>query len=116
MIELFEHILSCRPSQAEIYEGADPDEQRKYPGNKTKDEQYILNSIMEHENKIDTSKFMGWPPVSKLGGWRLKDRFDLFDNKDSPMRVSILDNHPNELGHIAICNEVNTLLQAYDII
>mgnify|MGYP005737202969 FL=1 len=58
---------------------------------------------------------MGWPPVKKLEGWRFKDRLELWDDKNSPRRVSILDNHPNELGHIAVCDELHMLLQKYNI-
>jgi len=115
MIELFEHYFEGYLSQAEIHYGADPNEQRKYPGNKTKDKELILKSIMEYKKKLDTSKFMGWPPVQELGGWRFKDQLDLWDEKDSPMRVSTIDDHPNELGHIAICNKLNMLLQEYNI-
>ena len=117
MIELFEHYLQgIMPSQADVHFGAKPYVQSKYPGNKTKDEASILKSIMEYEKKLDTSKFMGWPPVKKLGGWRFKDQLDIWTNKESPIRVSPLDNHPNELGHIAVCDKINILLQEYNII
>ena len=33
MIELFEHYFAGYPSQTEIHYGADPNEQKKYPGN-----------------------------------------------------------------------------------
>ena len=61
---------------------------------------------------------MGWPPVKKLGGWRFKDQLDIWSdtNKNSPRRVSPFDNHPNGLGHIAICDKINILLQEYKII
>jgi hypothetical protein len=117
MIELFEHYLQgIMPSQTDIHFGADPKAQATYPGNKTKDESSILKSIMDYEKILDTSKFMGWPPVKKLGGWRFKDHLDLWSDKNSPRRVSPLDNHPNELGHIAICDKINILLQEYKII
>lgn len=117
MIELFEHYLGgIMPCQTEVHFGADPNTQSKYPGNKTKDESIILKSIMDYENKLDTSKFMGWPPVQKLGGWRFKDKLNLWADRHSKMRVSPLDSHPNELGHIAICDKINMLLQEYNII
>ena len=117
MIELFEHYLEgIMPSQIDVHFGANPDVQSKYPGNKTKDESIILKSIMDYEKILDTSKFMGWPPVEKLGGWRFKDQLDLWTNKESPKRVSPADNHPNGLGHIAICDKINILLQEYNII
>jgi len=116
MIELFEHYFAGYPSQTEIHYGADPNEQKKYPGNEKLDKKYILKSIMDYEKKLDISKFMGWPPVKELGGWRFKDHLDLWDEKDSPMRVSTLDNHPNELGHIAVCDKLIKLLQEYNII
>ncbi len=66
---------------------------------------------MDYEKKLDISKFMGWPPVKELGGWRFKDHLDLWEETNSPRRVSILDNHPNELGHIAVCDKLYKLLQ-----
>ena len=51
MIELFEHYFAGYPSQTEIHHGADPNEQRKYPGNEKLDKQYILKSIMDYEKK-----------------------------------------------------------------
>lgn len=117
MIELFEHYLEgIKPSQSDVHFGADPNTQSKYPGNKTKDEASILKSIMEYEKKLDTSKFIGWPPTDKLGGYRIKDKLDLWFDRNSPRRVSALDNHPNELGHIAICDKINKLLKKYNII
>ena len=117
MIELFEHYLEgIMPSQIDVHFGANPDVQSKYPGNKTKDESIILKSIMDYEKILDTSKFMGWPPVKKLGGWRFKDHLDLWSDNNSPRRVSPLDNHPNGPGHIAICDKINILLQEYNII
>ena len=59
---------------------------------------------------------MGWPPVKELGGWRFKDHLDLWDEKDSPRRVSTIDNHPNELGHIAVCDKLIELLHENNII
>jgi hypothetical protein len=117
MIELFEHYLEgIKPNQTDVHFGADPNSQSKYPGNKTKDEGSILKMILEYEKKLDTSKFMGWPPVKKLGGWRFKDQLDIWSDNNSPRRVSPLDSHPNGLGHIAICDKINILLQEYKII
>ena len=117
MIEIFEHYLDgIFPSQTDVHFGADPNVQSKYPGDAKKDEQSILRMILEYEKILDTSKFMGWPPVQKLGGWRFKDKLDLWTFKKSPRRVSEFDNHPNELGHIAVCDKINMLLQEYKII
>jgi hypothetical protein len=117
MIELFEHYLQgLWPSEKEVFEGMDPDVQSKYPGNVKKDGASILRIILEYEKILDTSKFMGWPPVEKFGGWRFKDKLDIWTNRRSKMRVSPFDNHPNELGHIAICDKINILLQEYNII
>ena len=104
------------PSQTDVHFGANTDVQSKYPGNAIKDKKVILKSIMYYETKLDTSKFMGWPPVQQLGGWRFKDHLDLWSDINSPRRVSPLDNHPNGLGHIAICDKINILLQEYKII
>ncbi len=117
MIELFEHYLQgILPSQTDVHFGAKPGVRSKYPGNKTKDEARILKFILDYEKILDTSKFMGWPPVEKLGGWRFRDKLDLWSDNNSPRRVSPVDNHPNELGHIAICDKINILLQEYNII
>ena len=117
MIELYEHfIVGILPSQTQVHFGADPKDQSKYPGDAVKDEAIILKSIMDYEKKLDTSKFMGWPPVKKLGGWRFKDHLTLWTNKFSKNRVSLEDNHPNGPGHIAICDKINILLQEYNII
>ena len=120
MIELFEHYLQgLWPSEQETIDAAITKQslkQQKYPRDKIKDEKTILDNIMKYEYKLDTSKFMGWPPVQKLGGWRFKDRLDIWSFKNSPRRISITDNHPNELGHIAVCDKINMLLQEYKII
>ena len=71
---------------------------------------------MDYEKKLDISKFMGWPPVKELGGWRFKDHLDFWHNEKSKRRVSPIDNHPNELGHIAVCDKLIMLLQEYNII
>jgi hypothetical protein len=117
MIELYEHfIVGVLPSQTDVHFGADSNVRSKYPGDRVKDESTIIKSIMEYEKKLDISKFMGWPPVEKLGGWRFKDQLDLWSDENSPNRVSFVDNHPNELGHIAICDKINILLQEYKIL
>ena len=117
MIELFEHYLNgLWPSEKEVHEGANPNVQSRYPRNKIKDEKTILDNIMNYEDKLDTSKFIGWPPVQQLGGWRFKDQLDIWSDRNSPRRISATDNHPNELGHIAVCDKINMLLQEYNII
>ena len=117
MIELFEHYLEgLMPSQSDIESGADPNFKDKYPGNEKQDEKIILRTIMKYEDKLNISKFMGWPPVKKLGGFRLKDKLDLWSNKQSLNRVSYFDNHPNGLGHIAVCDKINMLLEEYQIL
>ena len=119
MIELFENYLDGHfPSQTEIHFGADPNTRAVYSGDVIKDEKVILKSILECEKKLDTSKFMGWPPVDKerLGGWRFKDQLDIWWDINSPHRVSEFDNHPNKYGHIAICDKINILLKEYKIL
>ena len=117
MIELFEHYLNgLWPSEKEVHEGANPNVQSRYPRNKIKDEKTILDNIIKYEDKLDISKFIGWPPVQKLGGFRFKDQLDIWSDRKSPMRISSTDNHPNELGHIAVCDKINMLLQEYNII
>ena len=117
MIELFEHYLEgILPDQNAIFYGADPNIRDKYPGNQKQDRKIILESIIKYEDKLDTSKFIGWPPIEKLGGFRFKDKLDLWSNIHSPNRVSEFDNHPNRPGHIAICDTINMLLKEYKII
>jgi hypothetical protein len=79
-IDIYEHYLH----------GYDPTAQ-SYSGDKEKDEKDILENIKNF--KIDTSKFMGWPPVKKLGGFRLHDLDEYKENN-----ISELDNHPNKQG------------------
>ena len=112
MIELFEHYINgIQPSQTDIHYGADPNTRSKYPGNKNKDEASILKSIMKYEKKLDTSKFMGWPPTKKLGGYRIRDKIPLWDDKRSTLRISKYDNHPNEEGHKVVTNIIFDLLK-----
>ena len=117
MIELYEHFIEgVKPSQNEVHYGADPDTRAIYPGDREKDEQNIIKMILEYEKKLNTDKFIGWPPVEKLGGFRFKDKLDLWSQKDSPRRVSNIDNHPNGLGHVAICDRLYLMLQEYNIV
>ena len=117
MIELYEHYLyGLLPSQTDVYFGAKAGVRAKYPGDRIRDEGTIIKMMLEYEKKLNTSKFMGWPPVRKLGGWRFKDRLDLWSNKISPLRVSRIDNHPNGEGHIAISDKINILLEEYKIL
>jgi len=117
MIELYEHYINgIFPSQTDIHYGADPNIQGKYPGNKIKDEKLILKEITACETFLDVSKFIGWPPTKKLGGYRIKDKLDLWSDRNSPRRVSALDNHPNEEGHKVLSNKIYELLKENKII
>jgi hypothetical protein len=101
MIELFEHFLNgILPSEKEVLiEGKNPNIRAKYPGNTIKDEKKILNSIIEYDTLLDTSKFIGWPVARKLGGYIMQDKIDLLKNENSNLRISKSDKHPNEKGH-----------------
>ena len=117
MIELYEHYLNgIFPSQTDIHYGADPNIKEKYPGNQIKDEKLILKEIVACETFLDISKFIGWPPTKKLGGYRIKDTLDIWSDRNTPRRVSALDNHPNEEGHKALSNKIYELLKENKII
>lgn len=117
MIELYEHYLyGLFPSQTDVEEGKNPYVQTEYPGDRNMDELRIFRFINEYEKMLDTSKIMGWPLTRKKSGWNFKYQSDIWKNPNSPRRISAIDDHPNKLGHIAVNNKINKLLQDYKII
>mgnify|MGYP003113757964 CR=1 FL=1 len=54
-------------------------------------------------DKIDDTKFLGWPVFNRIGGFCIDDKIDEWDSgvRDlSPkLRISAQDSHPNKKGH-----------------
>jgi len=65
----------------------------------------VAKTIIENPylNKIDERLFLGWPMLDELGGWNIDiwlDKVDLGnDRRDSDLRISKTDSHPNKKGH-----------------
>ena len=55
-------------------------------------------------NEINERLFLGWPMFNELGGWNIDTWLDTVDSggckgKNSDVRISDEDNHPNKKGH-----------------
>jgi len=55
-------------------------------------------------NKINERLFLGWPMFNELGGWNIDTWLDIVDSggrkgKNSDVRISDEDKHPNKKGH-----------------
>ena len=60
----------------------------------------ILEAILANEHLIDESKFIGWPPEKKLGGFNYWDIRDRYTKKHEEWHlVPGFDGHPNETAH-----------------
>ena len=54
---------------------------------------------MSYENKIDTSKFIGWPITRTLGGWPInRGVMGWSVEQEAPYVIDEHDNHPNAAG------------------
>ena len=54
---------------------------------------FLINS--PYMDKIDESRFIGWPIFENIGGWCIND---VLNNSDD-VRISEEDYHPNNKGH-----------------
>jgi hypothetical protein len=83
-------------------------ETRRYNGNYTEDLESILKMVLEYDNTIDTTKFIGWPGYEAIGGFTLSDellgRGDLKEQNEYGFIISDLDNHPNAKGQVKIAD------------
>ena len=60
----------------------------------------ILEAILANEHLIDESKFIGWPPDKRLGGFDYRIlRKKYTTNENEWHLVPEFDNHPNDIGH-----------------
>jgi len=98
MLHLYiDWLTGLKPREKDIAENVYPKEFRhKYPGDRNKDTQRIISLIDTYENKINTSKFIGWPLSEEYGGFCLQKK--LIQLEQNTM-LSEKDNHPNKLGH-----------------
>ena len=80
----------------------------KYPGNDIKDEKIVLKLILSYDKIINTTKFIGWPLVFKLGGWSLNVGALTGDGNQFNQEVydyytiSKIDRHPNAAGQVKL--------------
>jgi len=65
---------------------------------------FLINS--PYMDKIDKSKFLGFPIFKPIGGWCVDDILDNFDN----VRISEKDYHPNRRGHEIITEKLLTTI------
>src|SRR6056300_1051501 len=97
MLHLYiDWLTGLKPREKDIVENVYTKEFRqKYPGDRNKDTQRIISLIDTYENKINTSKFIGWPLSEEYGGFSLQKK--LIQLEQNTM-LSEKDNHPNKLG------------------
>ena len=66
-------------------------------------------------NKIDKRLFFGWPILTPIGGWNIDTWFDKIDSgvriKNSDLRISDDDSHPNKKGHEKIAEMLYNKIQ-----
>jgi len=100
MLHLFKDWLSgLKPREKDIAEKIYPKEFRhKYPGDRIKDTKRIMSLIDTYENKINTSKFLGWPLSEEYGGFCLQKKLIKRGCIIADTMISDIDNHPNAKG------------------
>jgi len=100
MLHLFKDWLSgLKPREKDIAEKIYPKEFRhKYPGDRIKDTKRIMSLIDTYENKINTSKFLGWPLSEEYGGFSLQKKLIKRGCIIADTMISDIDNHPNAKG------------------
>ena len=105
MIKPYEDMLNgLRPSEHEIVElGADRDNFIPYKGDKKVDEELIIETILEYENKLNLDHFIGWPLTKKLGGYSV---WNHIKGEKNLYRISEKDDHPSAEGQIKIAEYI----------
>ena len=88
-----------RPRDTDPILKEDPNWRYTYPGKVDVDNKKILDFIDTYEDKINSSKFIGWPLSKEYGGFSLQKK--LIYLKDKTM-LSTIDHHPNKKGHEVI--------------
>jgi hypothetical protein len=105
MIELYENYLEGGIGGFYDNDGV------KYAGNYDRDEEKILKLILEYDKILDTSKFIGWPLVPKVGGNSLNRlAFGKHERDETPWIISELDNHPNAKGQVKLAEYIHDRL------
>ena len=107
MIPLYIDWLRGLPptDQAIMFEGKDQYfDRNEYPGDAEKDVETILKIIMEYDDIITTTNFLGWPISRELGGYVFSFKEVGFADSNnpsdhSPYVISEYDGHPNAEGH-----------------
>lgn len=74
------------------------DDRIQFKGDPKKAEEKLLKIILEYDHLIDKN-FLGWPMMSKIGGWYANDRLQDY-------KISELDNHPNSEGQKLIMKKL----------
>lgn len=92
-------LAGLRPRDLDPILKEDPNWRHTYPGKADVDNKKILDFIDTYEDKINSSKFIGWPLSNEYGGFSLQKR--LIYLKDKTM-LSSIDHHPNKKGHEVI--------------
>ena len=80
------------------------------PSTYTAASRFLIDS--PYMDKIDKSKFLGWPVFKPIDGWCVDDILDNFDN----VRISEKDYHPNCQGHEIITQELLTAIYKNSIV
>ena len=111
MGDLFESYLEgLKPTESDrLLHNMTNEDRMKYPGDKLKDEEKLLEIIGKYNKHINN--FIGWPGLQekydRLGGFNMishvlgRDRIQM---EERGLIVSDQDDHPNEKGHQAITN------------
>ena len=77
-----------------------------YPGDSKRDEELILNILLDHDKMLDTSKFIDWPCVKPLGGLPINQEVFGELQQGNPWVISDLDDHPNAAGQVKIAEYI----------
>ena len=92
---------------------------RKYTGNYNEDLESILKIVLEYDNIIDVTKFIGWPGYGPIGGFTLSDELlggsPCFNKEqyEYGFIISEEDNHPNAAGQVKIAEYLYDRLDSY---
>jgi hypothetical protein len=105
MLHPFKDVLDgLRPGEKDILSGEfDRDFRFEFDGNVKEAEEKLLKIILKYDTLLDEN-FLGWPMMSKLGGWYMNDSL-----KD--YKISELDKHPNSEGQKLIMEKLYDRLE-----
>jgi hypothetical protein len=111
MIPLYlDYLRGLPPTEHElVFEGKTFNDALVYPGDKEKDLEDFIQMFLEHEEILNTSKFLGWPTIESLGGWSLNREVMGYSDEEIAeigLVISEQDNHPNKKGHEKIAEYI----------